>query len=413
MAVSHEELYEQVWAEPMLKVGERHGVSSSFLARVCERLNVPRPPRGLKVGQKPKRPALPPARPNDDLEWTRGHEPRRPRKALPEAPELGARRRRSRGGEQPTRHALLVGARPHFDKVRVSDAGYLRPTKRRLVDVFVSKAALERTLEFANTLFLAFEARGHQVAFAPPTQYLHRPDIDERSEPKGERYSYYQIGRWAPDRATIVYVGTVGIGLTLFELSENVEVKYVDGKYLRVDELPIVKRLARSAREWTTQRDLPSGRLCLRATSPYSGAAWEKQWREAKPGDVEKKTASIVRELEKAAVEIAELVKEEQRRAEIRHQEWEVKQCEWARQEAERRRVQNIKDSREELFKIVESWGLTIQIEHFFEDAKRRAAALPDEERLAIEQRLQRGRELLGGVDPQERFRAWRVPEER
>ena len=197
------------------------------------------------------------------------------------------------------------------------------------------------------------------------------------------------------------------------ELSENVEVKYVDGKYLRVDELPIVKRLARSVREWTTHHDLPSGRLCLRATSPYGGATWEKQWREAKPGEIEKKTGSIVRELEKAAVEIAELVKEEQRQAEIRHQEWEVKQREWAREEAERRRVQNIKDSREELFKIVESWGVAMQIEHFFEDAKRRAAALSDEDRLALEQRLHRGRQLLGGVDPLERFRAWRVPEQR
>src|SRR5690606_28530447 len=56
--------------------------------------------------------------------------------------------------------------------------------------------------------FLAFEARGHQVAFAPLTQHLHRPEIDERSELKGERHSYYQIGRWAPDRATIAFVGT-------------------------------------------------------------------------------------------------------------------------------------------------------------------------------------------------------------
>ena len=34
MSVSREKLYEEVWAEPMLKVGARYGVSSSFLARV-------------------------------------------------------------------------------------------------------------------------------------------------------------------------------------------------------------------------------------------------------------------------------------------------------------------------------------------------------------------------------------------
>lgn len=32
--VTREDLYEQVWREPMLRVAERHGVSSSFLARV-------------------------------------------------------------------------------------------------------------------------------------------------------------------------------------------------------------------------------------------------------------------------------------------------------------------------------------------------------------------------------------------
>ena len=44
--VSREELYGLVWSEPMTKVAARYEVSSSFLARVCARLNVPRPPRG-------------------------------------------------------------------------------------------------------------------------------------------------------------------------------------------------------------------------------------------------------------------------------------------------------------------------------------------------------------------------------
>jgi hypothetical protein len=42
MGATREKLYEEVWAEPMTKVAARYGVSSSFLARVCERLKVPR-----------------------------------------------------------------------------------------------------------------------------------------------------------------------------------------------------------------------------------------------------------------------------------------------------------------------------------------------------------------------------------
>src|SRR6185295_13774031 len=39
-------LYELVWAQPMTKVGALYGVSSSYMARVCSALNVPRPERG-------------------------------------------------------------------------------------------------------------------------------------------------------------------------------------------------------------------------------------------------------------------------------------------------------------------------------------------------------------------------------
>ena len=66
MAVTRDELYEQVWAEPMTTVAGRYHVSSSFMARVCARLNVPRPPRGYwakrKVGLSVKQSALPEAR---------------------------------------------------------------------------------------------------------------------------------------------------------------------------------------------------------------------------------------------------------------------------------------------------------------------------------------------------------------
>ena len=64
--LSREQLYELVWREPMLRVGERFGVSSSYLARVCTELRVPRPPRGfwaqLEFGKAPAQEPLPDAR---------------------------------------------------------------------------------------------------------------------------------------------------------------------------------------------------------------------------------------------------------------------------------------------------------------------------------------------------------------
>jgi len=73
--VSREQLYEEVWAEPMTTVALKYNVSSSFLARICTRLNVPRPQRGYwamyATGKRPKKPSLPIACPGDELEWVR------------------------------------------------------------------------------------------------------------------------------------------------------------------------------------------------------------------------------------------------------------------------------------------------------------------------------------------------------
>jgi hypothetical protein len=414
MGLTREKLYEEVWAEPMTKVAARYNVSSSFLARVCKRLNVPRPERGywaqLVVGKAPPKPDLPEVRPGDELEWSRDGEPRRVPRALPKPPEEVTQSARHLRRIRPARHDLLVGAREHFEAARESDSGYLRPTKRRLVDVFATKGTLDRALDVVNTLFLALEDRGHRVTFAPLDQHLQRPVVDERSQGGRERYNY---GNWAPDRPTIVYVGTVAIGLTIFELSEEVDVRYVNGKYLPADQDQVPKRRAAYAHDWVHKRDMPSGRLCLRASSPYGRARWEKQWHEATGSDLNSKVPHIVRELEAEAATIARLVAEGQRQAEIERREWEAQHERWQREEAERRRVQHIKESREQLFAIIQAWGLAKQIEGFFEDAERRAADRHEEDREALLDRLHRARALLGGVDALQRFLGWKAPEER
>ena len=113
--VSRETLYAEIWAEPMTTVAARYGVSSSFLARVCTDLAVPRPPRGywakLAVGQRATKPALPSAGPGDRLEWARGQGPSRQRRELPVAPAQRSRRRRGGRVQPDAPHPLVVDAR--------------------------------------------------------------------------------------------------------------------------------------------------------------------------------------------------------------------------------------------------------------------------------------------------------------
>ena len=110
----------------MLKVAARFGVSSSYMARVCSLLSVPRPEHGywakVAVGKAPKQPALPEARPGDPLAWVRdGVQPKRARPS-PRPPERKPRRKRTAREPLPDGHPLVNGAEPLFVDGRLSGA---------------------------------------------------------------------------------------------------------------------------------------------------------------------------------------------------------------------------------------------------------------------------------------------------
>jgi hypothetical protein len=233
--VSRKALYEMVWSEPMLRVAARFGVSSSYMARVCTLLNIPRPERGywakLAVGKASKQPSLPEPRPGEPLEWTRdGALPKRAR-SLPKPPDRTPQRKRTIQRQLPDRHPLVSGAKPLFEAGRLSWHGkYLKPAKKLLVDLAVTKAGLDKAIAFANELFLALEARDHRVVIAPNSEQFHRAKVDERENPgKGHHHS----DLWSPMRCTVVYIGTVAIGLTVIEMSEEAAARYVNGEYVR------------------------------------------------------------------------------------------------------------------------------------------------------------------------------------
>jgi len=70
--LTREELYAQVWADPMTKVAERYGLSDRGLAKICERMGIPVPGRGywaqrqvVGVSLQPKLPMIKPGQQYD------------------------------------------------------------------------------------------------------------------------------------------------------------------------------------------------------------------------------------------------------------------------------------------------------------------------------------------------------------
>ncbi|QKG72200.1 TetR/AcrR family transcriptional regulator [Erythrobacter mangrovi] len=94
MQLTRAELFSQIWREPMGKVAARYGLTGNGLAKICDRLNIPRPSRAhwmRNEDARDERPDLPP-----------------PPVGLSEAVALGARQPRQSPG---TRRRMDSGSR--------------------------------------------------------------------------------------------------------------------------------------------------------------------------------------------------------------------------------------------------------------------------------------------------------------
>jgi hypothetical protein len=412
MATSRAQLYAEVWAEPMTTVANRYNVSSSFLARVCERLNVPRPPRGFwaqrAVGIKLEQPPLQAAEPGAELEWVRdGSEPQRqPMSATSPRPKHAKR-------DRPDTHPLLRGAVEHFAHARESrDNHYVRPYKRNIVDVFVSPEALHRALDTANALFLALEDAGQGVTLAPSgDRDRYAPaQLREGKNPDDDKYYYYHAtGKWCPTRPTVTLVGDVTIGLSLFEVSEEAEAEYdsKQSKYVRINTTSLSKARGRHAPaaspgDWTRKHWMPSGRLGLHAYAAHDGVQWNRHWYETQLGAFASLYREIAKDLEHAAKAIVKLIAEADRKREIAHREWEARQAQWNKEQEEERRMREAQARQEEAIRREEEFAASIGRWRLAQDVREYVSAvhaLVNEAHVEITQGGPLERELKWALD--------------
>jgi hypothetical protein len=312
--------------------------------------------------------------------------------------------------QRPTeRHQLVANVREFFEAGRLSEVGYLLPLKRNLVDVFVSRETLSYALDAANELFMAFENRGHRVTLASNGE-SHRPQLIVQGRPKPEYYNE----SWSPGRQTVVFIGNLAFGVTIFETSQEVEVKYDWKGPIRYIRVTAVK--PKPAQRWTGvdtsyKKPMPSGRLAVRAYCPYSRVNWEKRWCERENGELSQQFKTIVKTLEAAVPTIVNLRKEAQKQAEIEHRRREAQWREYEKREEERRRTEALKVSREELIAIVQAWSFARSFENFFEDMQQQVSTLPAEQRDAILVRIAQARAMLGGTDTLTHFQKWKSPD--
>jgi hypothetical protein len=275
----------------------------------------------------------------------------------------------------------------------------------------VSKETLVNALDLANALFQRFEDRGHHVTLAP--EYLHRPALTVY---EGQKFDYHNSEPWSPGRPTIVFIGKLPFGLTVYESTEHVDVTYEWNsaiRYVRASQASAKRRPAWADPAPTQKQHMPSGHLAVRAYSPHGRVTWEQRWKEATAGALMRKVATIVKEVEAVVPQLVQRRDEAEKEAAIERDRREAQWREHERQEQARRRAEARKASRHQLLAIVDDWSLARNIESFFEDAERRASALPAEALAATRERLSRARDVLGGTNALDRFHDWKSPDER
>ncbi len=218
---------------------------------------------------------------------------------------------------------------------------------------------------------------------------------------------------WRPAHPTVLFVGEVAFGLTFFERSEFVEARMHEGKYLKAS----TPRTAGRPQLGILTQDIPTGLLSVRAYSPYPGTEWEREYREQGRGKIRKLIPAILADLASAASEVAALVAgavrveaaaEAERDAVL---EERTREAERQREQMrEKRLAESVVRSQEELRQLSRSWADHRQVEAFLLDAEHQASLLPEEERLAIEERVRTARRLIGEASSVDLMRAWRLP---
>ncbi len=410
--VTREKLYELVWSTPMLKLGEKFGVSSSYLARVCQSMNVPRPPRGhwakLEAGKKSVQPPLPAPASNDLLSWSVGipinFDNRKTRRVKG---SNSIQMRRSRNVSSP--HPLIDQTKPLFLKGRKRDNGLLYPSKRLLVDILVSEKALDNLLSFADKFFIELEKNGYSIDLAPNHMSLTRTSFDVC---KSANKTAYTESQWGPSRPTVIFVDSIAIGVSLYEQTDEIDVLYVNGDYIPKAEIDekTMKKYSRY-NTWSTTKERTTGRFCLRLYSPYQSTSWSKTI-EIKSLSPVGMATKLAKGFKRFATEISAQVRKSEEDAKQRRKEWEEEKLRLRAQEQTRRKQEAIETSHRMLIAAIDEWRRIKSIEMFFDEIEQDLASVSEDQKDQLLARLSVAREFIVAEKALDVINAWKAPDE-
>jgi hypothetical protein len=350
-----EELYDRVWSTPMRQLAKEFQLSDSGLAKICRKLNIPRPGRGYwmkkQAGRKIKPTPLPPAKPGAPTQHrvSRWHDPSVDLGFGEEAVALLERE------NDPSMAIAVPEVLDHPHKWVRKSAGWLKRNsrtqaelrkERACLDITASRAALDRALRIADTLLKALEARGFEVEVTEPVPYA------------PGRYGGPSSGR--PSRTGVYILGE----FVEFAIEEGVNITKVEQKPVR----------ASSGYSYTPRPEYvhePNGKLALKLHHSLLGLA-RQTWADGKRQRVENCLAPFIAAIIQGA-ERERLYKVEQER--LRRE----REAEQRRQDEEAKRLEIERAKVADLNRRVDRWAQAARILEFLDEFKAAARARGDD----------------------------------
>jgi len=174
MTIDRQEFYELIWATPASQLCRRFGFSDVWLAKLCKKHGIPRPPRGYwakrRIGKATAQVPLPPI---EDAKLQKIEIPPAPIPRKETFPPTTIKRI----AKEQSREALIVvdevleAPHPLVRRTLASlksathhnYAGLLQPGDDGCLDVKIDPGSVERAMKIMDALIKALEERSHQV----------------------------------------------------------------------------------------------------------------------------------------------------------------------------------------------------------------------------------------------------------
>jgi len=420
ICVNRKVLYNRVWSKPLGELAAELKSTEQILIAKCIELQVPRPMlgywRAVAKGIAPPVPSLPPYKdkvsinPPKQPDVQRTTEPEG-EQALHSGPKSVPQGRpkspiRSIQGAQ-----LFSATKEILLKSPITQLGYYKPSKRKLLDMNVSDTGMSEAEAFLLKLFVAAEKAGLRIRLADMNESLRRRDITV-SEDGSREFLYPSL--WKPSNESVICLDSLNVGFSLVEMTEEVPTKQVKGRYVR-DEKMIEWFRGKNSGElgYYSRRHIPCGRFRFQLYSPYEPNGWHQVFTQTKKCDLISQIPKMIKAAQSAVPILRKEIQAQKERGEAQRLRIEKQLIEYEKRQVIRRREEAYKDSLNELQGIMTRWAEDIRVRQFFIDAERDIENCDPALQEKLKERLKAARAFMQDETALQRLLKWRTPDER